>query len=95
MSVLIKSMEMPESKETFLRLVQIDGNGNVKVYGNPTESYEAVSIPPHGRLIDEDDLIEKAYGRAEKCGDMVNELDKVISVYDIRTAQTIIESEDK
>ena len=56
MSILIKGMEMPEAKETFLR---IDDKGNVKVYGNPTESYEAVSVPPHGRLIDADALPDR------------------------------------
>ena len=63
-------------------------------FKNRPKDCPLVPVPPHGRLIEEEELIKKAYGRAEKSGDMVNVLDKVISVYDIRTAPTIIEAEE-
>lgn len=53
----------------------------------------SVPIPPHNRLIDADALKIKAIERSEKCGVCVNVLDKVITVYDIETAPTIIPAE--
>lgn len=52
-----------------------------------------VTLPPHGRLGDLDALKAKAIERSEKCGEMVNVLDKVITVYDISTAPTVIPAE--
>lgn len=53
-----------------------------------------VPVTVHGRLGDLDALKAKAIERSEKCGEMVNVLDKVITVYDISTAPTIIEAEE-
>lgn len=54
MSILINGMKMPKDREIYLR---IDEKGEVYVYGSyPTELYKAVPVPPHGRLIDADEL---------------------------------------
>ena len=58
MSILIKNMEMPNPGH--IVLVEIDENGDVfAAYdGGRTKltQHKAVSIPPHGRLIDADAL---------------------------------------
>lgn len=63
MAVLIKGMEMPDKNH--LVLVEIDSNGDVfAAYdGGRTKlvQYKAVPVPPHGRLIAEDDAIETAW----------------------------------
>lgn len=52
MSVLIKGMEMPKDKP--LRIV-LNHNGQLFVdHSTWYTEYEAVEIPPHGRLIDAD-----------------------------------------
>ena len=52
MSVLIKGMEMPKDKP--LRIV-LNPNGQLFVdHSTWYTEYEAVEIPPHGRLIDAD-----------------------------------------
>ena len=60
------------------------------------KSFESsVLIPPHIKLIDADALKIKAIERSEKCGGCINVLDKVITVYDIETAPTIISVDDE
>ena len=57
MSIIIKGMEMPKGDEE-IRL-RIDAKGEVYIYGAyPTQLYEAIELPPHGRLIDADTLKE-------------------------------------
>ena len=62
MSILIKDMEMPKSKPI---CIIIDPVGQVRYYDlnndkyTDNELFEAVSISPHGRLIDADVLAEK------------------------------------
>ena len=52
-------MKMPKDREIYLR---IDEKGEVYVYGSyPTELYKAVYIPPHGRLINADNLLNTAF----------------------------------
>ena len=57
MSVLIKGMEMPKRQI----LAVINPNGLVEVLAGNTliAEFEAVPVPPHGRLIDADELAEK------------------------------------
>ena len=96
MSIIIKGMEMPKNCYNCW-------------LGHKCQKYEAllwneidkerkpdcplVPVPPHGRLGDLDALKAKAIERSEKCGEMVNVLDKVITAYDISTAPTIIPAE--
>lgn len=62
MSVLIKGMEMP----TKPLIVKINPDGSVNsTYGNGYKKYEAVTVPPHGRLIDADALLNK-FGKEQK-----------------------------
>lgn len=61
MSVYIKGMEMP--KEGDLIVIRPDGKAYY-VSANPQNAYEgeAVPVPPHGRLIDADALLESEQG---------------------------------
>lgn len=60
MSILIKGMEMP--KEGQVIVIVIDSTGQVWLNEWPTRGYvridgaKAVLVPPHGRLIDGDEL---------------------------------------
>ena len=60
MSILIKGMEMPTIGKSITiypdgRVVQYDS------YTGGTQRGTAVTVPPHGRLIAEDDAIETAW----------------------------------
>jgi hypothetical protein len=56
MSILIRGMEMPKRQI----LAVINPNGLVEVLDGNTliAEFEAVPVPPHGRLIDADALME-------------------------------------
>ena len=51
-----------------------------------------VELPPHGRLIDADKLLEKAYWDYNEATHDYNNI-KVVSEYDIDDAPTVIEAE--
>lgn len=54
--IYIKGMEMPTDERVRVVIYQ---NGQVFVdHGTWFSEYEAISVPPHGRLIDADALIE-------------------------------------
>ena len=58
MSILIKGMEMPKEN---MKNIMILADGRVfqfSGYGNPKPLGTAISVPPHGRLIDADTLID-------------------------------------
>ena len=105
MDILVKGLEMSRDgcrccqfvnrkwNGDFCPFLKREVTGNVERGGFQTDC-PLVPVPPHGRLIDADVLGEKAAGRAERRGDMVNVLDKVISLYDIETAPTIIPAEE-
>lgn len=68
MGVYIKGMEMPKDIEPGLVIEfadGIDGKRYARLYhyrhGGLTEWLEAVSVPPHGRLVDADALKESFY----------------------------------
>ena len=61
MSILIKGMEMPKKIEPELVIEFADGIDGTRYarlchyqYGSLTDWFEAVPVPPHGRLIDAD-----------------------------------------
>lgn len=54
MGIYIKGMEMPQKKYGYVLVIYPDG----KVYCQDGEEYTAFPVPPHGRLIDADALIE-------------------------------------
>lgn len=70
MGIYIKNMEMPKDIEPGLVIEfadGIDGKRYARLYhyrhGGLTEWHEAVSVPPHGRLIDADALIVELMDR--------------------------------
>ena len=88
MSILIKGMEMPKDKP--IRIV-LNPNGQLFVdHGVHFTEYEAVELPPHGRLIDADALQRRFDRLPQTSGDVI-EAEDVFDV--IRTAPTIIEAE--
>ena len=62
MSIYIKNMEMPKSRGEYVFLLYVDSDGTATVEGAHSilkgEPFEAVPVPPHGRLIDADALHE-------------------------------------
>ena len=57
MSVLIEGMEMPKEDEEII--IRISPNGTVMTeYALPITGVKAVHVPPHGRLIDADAVID-------------------------------------
>ena len=57
MSILIKNIKMPTDEPL---LVKINSDGTVSTTArNNYKKYEAVELPPHGRLIDADALIAR------------------------------------
>ena len=64
MSILIEGMEMPKEDEEII--IRISPNGTVMTeYALPITGVKAVPVPPHGRLIDVDKLIEFIENRYE------------------------------
>lgn len=60
MSILIKDMEMPNEGEYHMTFyVCSDGSAYIDVASFPADEdkFEAVPVPPHGRLIDADELL--------------------------------------
>ena len=109
MNVLIKGMEMPISCE---RCPMLDWDLDYikcKVTGRHfkiTECWRSIrvpdcpliSVPPHGRLGDLDELHKEAVRRAEKTGtydSWYNCTDRVISAFDIEAAPTIIPASEE
>ena len=82
MAVLIKGMEMP-TEGMVIAIYKLNGKFYASVHG--TELCPLVSVPPHGRLIDADELTGKAYMDGKL---MCVEMD------DIEEAPTIIEAEE-
>lgn len=76
MSILIKGMEMPKEygphEITITLFVRDDGTASLwgKEVFIPHEPLEVVTVPPHGRLIDADTLVERIDGIWD-CNDMV------------------------
>lgn len=77
--IYIKGMEMPTDERVRVVIYQ---NGQVFVdHGTWFSEYEAISVPPHGRLIDADMLLEEFDGTY-----------KYVAL--IKKAPTIIEAEE-
>lgn len=84
MSVLIKDMEMPERcGQCFLRV----GNCKQRIYMEQRpKGCPLVELPPHGRLIDADELAKHKYENI-----WTNRL--IIDADDLDDATTVIEAE--
>lgn len=86
MSILIKGMDMP-TEGTVIAIYKLNGKFYASVHG--TELCPLVSVPPHGRLIDADELIADVRKHSESyfADDFAHEwVDK---------APTIIEAEEE
>lgn len=70
MGLYIKGMEMPTGCGAWHLTVWPDGQVEIVTADGELKTSEAVSIPPHGRLIDADELIERIDGIWD-CNDMV------------------------
>ena len=98
MSVIVKGMKMP--KDEPIRIV-LNPNGQLFVdHGVHFTEYEAVELPPHGRLIDADALrLLYDFNGYEPTGDMTEEeFDRLMCRLpviraNIDDAPTIIEGE--
>ena len=93
MSILIKDMEMPTSPVLFC--IHPDGKVFADLEGNWRE-YKAVTVPPHGRLIDADVVFKRLQKQAMSVwGNGNPRYQIVLEVMDaIRFAPTIIEAEE-
>ena len=102
MSILIKGMEMPKDIEPELVIEfadGIDGKRYARLYhyrhGGLTEWLEAIPVPPHGRLIDADALLEsikEAKKKQPEISDVYDEDYFAVAEW-VAYAPTIIESE--
>jgi hypothetical protein len=85
--ILIRGMEMPCEEAEPMR-IELYADGTVLVIKEQDDFYEfkAVSVQPHGRLIDADALLVKNYGRFGAIDEMAKEA--------IKNAPTVIGAED-
>jgi hypothetical protein len=89
MSVLIKGMEMP-TEEYGTMTIKIYPNGHVAEYiGDMGRVWDAVPVPPHGRLIDADALHYNRIRIAHPDG-AVGGWNAVVMSAEIKDAPTII-----
>lgn len=86
MSILIKNIEMPA--EGWHKVIKIFSDGTVVSYYDSVELGKAVSVPPHGRLIDADALTKRENLHNQYLSGMW-----YVRLQDIEDAPTIIEAE--
>ena len=97
MSILIRGMKMPETcgSCSFFEMPHQDypycrlTNNDIYDWGKKQKNCPLIELPPHGRLIDADVLMEKAF-RYQIHGKPTL---KVVLASALRDAPTIIESE--
>ena len=90
MSILIKGMEMPT--DDFIRIILYPNGQAVKANAVDYEEFEAMPVPPHGRLIDADALMENEENISFKDEWHMTVTEAFVSVKNIVDAPTIIES---
>lgn len=89
MSILIRGMEMPQNCTECHAMCRHHLNG--RKFRHP--NCPLIEVPtPHGRLIDADKLLEKAYWDYNEATHDYNNI-KVVSEYNIADAPTVIEAE--
>ena len=84
MSVLIRGMEMPKDGDVLTVKKDDDGKTYIKQSHTWGYSAELIELPPHGRLIDADVLMENAEYKGTH---------DIVTAWDIVNAQTVIEAE--
>lgn len=92
MSVLIKGMEMPT--DSFIRIILYPNGQAVKANAVDYEEFEAIPVPPHGRLIDANVLMENEENISFKDEWHMTVTEAFVSVKNIAHAPTIIEAEE-
>ena len=95
--ILIKRMEMPRGRGEYELRLYVDSDGTCTVEGSycsfEGEPFEAVPVPPHGRLIDADALINSMFDNlVEKT--MLFGGHYVYTEQEIENAPTIIPAEE-
>ena len=98
MDILIKGMDMPESgvyeisidntnerDKTIMTVYKREDDGFIHVF----DSYEIISVPPHGRLIDADELMKRCVMLPMDGGNL-----SIIYMSYLRNAPTVIEAEE-
>lgn len=88
MSILIKGMKMPENGETITITICDDGIV-FEERKEPGSVFKAIPVPPHGRLIDADEIIKDDHQHYEYLSDTF-----YVTVRDIELAPIIIEAEE-
>ena len=83
MGILIKGMEMP--KDGCHHMICIYADGTVSTGGRV---YMAVSVPPHGRLIDADVLLASFKESIDECHKWANEIPNETEMY-ARVSQSL------
>ncbi len=89
MSILIKGIDMPTDEGIILALY----NGKAKQVGTEKE-YEAVEVPPHGRLIDADEAVKAIEDLPDCPNGFSDTYDKACIVGVIEEIPTIIGAEE-
>ena len=97
MSILIKGLEMPEGNEMLCINIYPDGRVCIDMDLHCKPIAQAVELPPHGRLIDEDDVREQIDEWLDSVG--YPTIGKGLSYYGellgcVEDAPTIIEAEE-
>ena len=104
MGIYLPNMEMPTEGEYNMTLyVCSDGSAYMDVISFPVDKdkFEAVPVPPHGRLIEAEPLIDyckrfiEAYDYSKLFQDKARRHELLNMVGEIASAPTIIEREDK
>ena len=89
MSIIIQGMEMPNKKNGAVLIIYPDG----KCAFEDGKTYQAVPVPPHGRLIDADALI-KSLSLDENDAENGASLLMAIFIEVLKAAPTIIPAEE-
>ncbi len=92
MSVLIKGIEMPKKDSVMLWILP---NGIACVMDDSDRQYKVIELPPHGRLVDADELDKQMVSEiASGITILYDNLVEWISSY-IDNAPTVIEAEGR
>jgi hypothetical protein len=97
-SILIDGVEMPQEKKITLTIFpdgRVYENHGERLWGNGKDCvpWNAVPVPPHGRLIDADALMAKDRQIYRSDGAAIG-IRRCIELYEIDDAPTIIEAEE-
>ena len=89
MGIYIKDIEMPKDGVYWCEIGVVDDIAMITIHGEERKSFPLIPIPPHGRLIDADELYP-IYADLLDSGDVKAVVPKSV----IDTSPTIIEAEE-